>query len=61
MSSAILPHTLAAFAVGSTLVQPATHRQQEELRTGGMERNEARPPVSNVVVYVPRGQKYLEV
>ena len=25
MSSAILPHTLAAFAVGSTLVQPATH------------------------------------
>ena len=48
MSNAIMLDTMALFALGSTLVYMTAR-----LRTKGMERNEVRPPVSRVVVYIP--------
>ena len=53
MSNAILHHTLEVFAVGSAMVYCYDLRQHEVQRTGGMERNEVRPPVSHVVLYIP--------
>ena len=63
MSNAMLPHTLAVFAVGSTLVpillrltrydQVRPIYDTKEQRTGGMERDDVRPPASHVVVYIP--------
>ena len=55
--NSLLPHALAVFAVGSALVYchdlRAIYDTNNILRTGGMERNEVRPPVSHVVVYIP--------
>ena len=48
---------MAVFAVASTLVYCFDLRPMYDtkkvVRTGGMERNEVRPPVSHVVVYIP--------
>ena len=55
----MLPHTLAVFAVERTrlyccyVLRPIYVWHQEVRRTGGMERNEAQPPVSLLVVYIP--------
>ena len=52
MNNAILPHTWAVFAVGSSLAyccydfRPIYDTKKP--RTGGMERNEGRPSVSHV-------------
>ena len=62
MSNAILPHILAVFAVGSTLVYcydlgPIYVWHQEVLRKGRMKRNEVRQLASHVVVYIPCSKK----
>ena len=65
MSNAILPLALAVFAVGSKLVRclPTTEYilHQEILRTGGVERNEVRPPVSHAIMYLTCSKVYIMV
>ena len=60
MSNAILPHTLAVFAVGGTPVycydlRPVLYdtKQYQVLRKGRMKCDEVPPPVSYVVTYIP--------
>ena len=58
MNNAIVRRTLTVFAVGSTLVycndlRPMYDTKKYCVRTGRMERNKVRPPVSHVVVYIP--------
>ena len=65
MSNAILPHTFGSIRswwyAGNYCYDLRPIHDQEVLRTGGMERNEVRPPVPHVVVYIPCSKKYNKV